>query len=562
MTLETNPLLTLAIVLVAAVASGSLAQRLRLPAITGQILIGVLLGPSVLNMFEAETIHGLRPITHFALGLVAVTVGSHLNLKQLRNATKRLLLLLSLEAILTPALVFISVLYMPDTDWYFAALLATMAISTAPATIISIVKETRSKGVFVKTLVAAVALNNIACICLFEFAHTAAYVSLDPEGGHTVLSAVMAPIVQLASSALLGGVAGAILVAVTRRVIRAERLATASIITILLTAGLADFLGISALLSCLILGVTLANLTPEKEEVGHAVFSNFESAIFAVFFTLAGMEMDFQYAIPGGLMAILLVATRIMGKVSSSYIAMKLAGATDSVRRYLGMALVPQAGIAVGLILLIQENEIFPVQMREYFLAVGLTAVMLSEIIGPILTRYALVRSGEFGMDRARLIDFLHEENIDTNFTARNKEEAIEKLTDLLIRSNRLNIDRDKLLNSVMERERDFSTCFGEGLAIPHGTLEEGSEIIGAMGISREGLDIETPDGIPVHCMILLATPVTMRNRHLEVLAAFAKTIGSDRNIQRQLFNAKSSAHAYDLLHAEELEDYNYFLED
>ncbi|MGD8396269.1 MAG: cation:proton antiporter [Candidatus Eiseniibacteriota bacterium] len=561
MFVDPNPLLTVAIVLIAGVAGGAAVGRLGLPAITGQILIGVLLGRSGLHLFEHHVVDNLHPLTTFALGLIAVAVGNHLHIRRLHNALRRLSILLVLESTLTPALVFVGVLLLPGTHWTMGALLAAMAISTAPATIVAIVRETRSKGVFVKTLVAAVALNNIACVCLFELAHAFVRVHLDPSSGNSAIDALVAPLRELVASAALGGGIGMVLVVATRRTVRSDRLATASMLAILFTSGLADYLGVSSLLSCVFLGVLLANVTPNKEEIGHRVFQNFESAILAVFFTLAGMELDFAYLVPGGGLALLVVALRLLGKVTAANLAMRLSGATDRVRRYLGPALVPQAGVAVALILLVTEDPVFePIQ--QLFLAVALTSVTLNEIIGPILTRYALVRSGDHGRDRARLIDFLHEENITTNLVARSKEEAIARLTDLLISSNHLDVDREELLESILSRERVLSTCIGEGLALPHGVLPAGRSIAGAMGISRAGLDLDAPDGKPVHCMVLLATPPDAEGRHLEVLAALARAVGSDRDIQRQLYNARSAAHAYDLLHAEESEDFNYFLEE
>ena len=227
----------------------------------------------------------------------------------------------------------------------------------------------------------------------------------------------------------------------------------------------------------------------------------------------------------------------------------------------MGFALVPQAGVAVGLLLSVQADPVLA-DIAPTLLAVGLTTVALNEIIGPVLTRIALVKSGESGLDRPRLIDFLHEENIVTNLSATTKEEAIKQLTDVLISTNRLEADKDRLLDSVLTREADMSTCFGEGLAVPHGLLPTGSRMVGAMGISPEGLPFETPDGKPVHCMVVLATPENERDRHLQVLAALAKIVGSDRNIRRQLYHAASAAHAWEVLHAEETEDINVYLDD
>ena len=156
-----DPLLILAAILLVGMTLAGLAQRIHLPGVTGQILAGVLLGSSGLAVFEEDAIQGLQPLTHFALALIGVTVGAHLNLRRLRNAGKRLFLLLLAEATVTPILVGLSLIWLLDAPGMLAVLLGTLAISTAPATIVTIVRETRSRGIFVKTLVAAVALNNM-----------------------------------------------------------------------------------------------------------------------------------------------------------------------------------------------------------------------------------------------------------------------------------------------------------------------------------------------------------------------------------------------------------------
>lgn len=574
-----GPILTLALVLVIGLIFGRLSKAMGLPSITGQIVAGFLMCEDVLHVFGVEEIEALAPITDFALGLIGVAVGSHFQIKRLRNAWKRLAILLLFEASLVPLLVMGALYFFGEKAsmgsaghsgiWLIAPLLAALAVSTAPATIVALVKETHSKGVFVKTLVAAVALNNLACIALFELAHEFVDAELAPNttGSLPWLDLVMAPMEQLVYSALLGGTIGLALILWTRRIHRSDRLATFSMVAILLTSGLGDWLQVSPLLASLFLGVTLANVTPDKDEIGHAVFANFEIAIYSAFFVIAGLHLDLDVVKTALFLSLLVLGARFLGKYGAARISMKLAGATRRVRQYLGLALIPQAGVAIGLIIIVVEDPLFASteemrHLRGLFVAIGLSSVLFNEIIGPITTRYALEKSGDTGQDRARLIDFLHEENIITDLEAQTKEEAIAKLVDLLIASQHLTTDRETLLQSVLERERDFSTCLGSGLAIPHGALDGGDQILGVMGISREGLEFETPDGLPVHCMILLATPENQRNRHLEVLAAFARAIGRDPSVQNILYHAKTPAHAYELLHAEETADFNYFLED
>ena len=191
-----DPFVVLSVILVGGLGLGWVAQRLRLPGVTGQILAGVLMGPAVLALFSMESIHRLAPLTHFALALIGVTVGAHLNLRRLRNAGKRLILLLVAEAVLVPLMVIVAIRLLTETPPFFASLLGALAISTAPATIVALVREARARGVFVKTLIAAVAINNVTCIVLFEVARGAARLAIlegigvEPGAGDQLLGVV------------------------------------------------------------------------------------------------------------------------------------------------------------------------------------------------------------------------------------------------------------------------------------------------------------------------------------------------------------------------------------
>ncbi|MFT5696993.1 MAG: PTS system fructose-specific IIC component [Myxococcota bacterium] len=157
----------------------------------------------------------------------------------------------------------------------------------------------------------------------------------------------------------------------------------------------------------------------------------------------------------------------------------------------------------------------------------------------------------------------MQEENIVTDFQVDDKAQAIERLVDLLINSHEMpGVNRDELLASVMAREEEASTCLGGGLAVPHGILPDAIPMVGVMALSREGLHFESPDGRPIHCMVLLGTSNDERKRHLQVLATLASHVGADHAFQELLFNATSPAHAYEVLHGEESEDFNYFLEE
>ena len=555
-----KPLLALALILVAALASGAVAKRVRLPKVTGQILAGVLMGEAGLRLFDGEVLHALTPLTTFALALMAVTVGTHLSFRRLRNAGRRLTILALAEATLTPLVVVTLLTLFTDVSLGLAALFATSAIATAPATTVALVQELRAKGVFVKTLVAAVAINNMLAIFLFEVVRSVLRSQVDDVAG--AVSQLAAPALQLLLAAAIGAGVALSLQLLDRFYKKGDLPSAASLVALALTSGLAAWFGASSLLACLFLGLVQANLSRERGKIVDAVFTDFQPAILGIFFTLAGMHLSFEHAAAAGLVAVLVFFGRALGKFLAGSLAMRLAGATARVRNNLGLALIPQAGVAVALVILIQEDPFFA-DKAELFAAVTLTVVTVNEVIGPLATRFALQRSGEAGLDRMRLLDFIQEENIVVDFEAPTKEEAIAQLVDVMATSHHLSAaERELLLETTLAREAQASTAFGGGLAVPHGFIPEGQGMVGVMGISSRGLHFETPDGEPVHCMVLLGTAESERDRHLQVLAALARTIGVDPAFQAQLFHAGSAAHASELLHGEESHDFNYFLDD
>jgi len=562
-----DPLLILAVVLLAGSGLGGVARRLRLPSPTGQILAGVLLGPAVLDLFSDRDLAALAPLTDFALALIGVTVGAHLNLRRLRNAGRRLALLLVSEALIIPWVVGLFLLALSDAPLSVILLLGPLALATAPATIVAVVRESRARGVFVKTLIAAVAINNLTSILLFELAHSVSALVLQDDFGFSsltdpaLLAACSISISQLAGGILVGLLAALVVHLLAKRIIHHERLTTVSAIAILFTTGLASALDLSPLLAAMALGVVQTNLNPARDRLVDSVFANFEPAILCVFFTLAGSHLRIDQAGAATSIALVFFAARCFGKMISARIAMQLAHATQGVRDNLGLALLPQAGVAIGLVIVIEEDPRFDL-IEPLFVAVVLTSVTLNEILGPIATRFALARAGEVDSDRPRLIDFLQEENIRTDLEAVSMEDAIRQLTDLLVDSHELRaIDREALVQSVLTREAEVSTCVGGGLAVPHGELPEGVPMVGVMGVCRGGLAFDTPDGQPIHCIVLLATPRGERDRHLAVLAALARKIGTDATVQRALYSATTAAHVYQILHDDE-EDLNYFLDD
>jgi mannitol/fructose-specific phosphotransferase system IIA component (Ntr-type) len=328
--------------------------------------------------------------------------------------------------------------------------------------------------------------------------------------------------------------------------------------------GLAAGFGTSGgILACTFAGIAVTNLRHDLVRSCEAYLQSIGGVLFALFFTFAGMRLDFGLVPAATGLVGLYFLSRLVGKTFSAFAAMSLAGVPHNVRNYLGIALLPHGGVAVGLILLVaSQGSGFSEEVKSLVNTVGLAALAINQLLGPSATRFALLRAGEDHKDRPRLLDFLQEQHIVVGLTGDDRETTIRALAAQLFATSTLEIPQEEFVQLVLKRDASETTCLGRGLMIPHAILNEESDIKGVLGLSSEGLDLDAPDGRLVHAVLLLATPEMERHRHLQVISAFATLIVKDSNLMEQLYHARSAAHAYDVLHADDQADLNYFLEE
>tara|TARA_R110002049_G_scaffold285698_1_gene466716 strand:- start:111092 stop:112843 length:1752 start_codon:yes stop_codon:yes gene_type:complete len=560
-----DPLFNFATVLTAGIIGGELFARIGLPKVTGWIATGILLRSLLLpgmNVSEdPAALDKFKPFMSFVLGYIAFTVGATLYFASLRNTGKRIGLLLLGEATITfsviaAALYLIGPLISPSMNKEAAVLLAAIGIAAAPGTTVLVIQEARARGILTRTLIAAIGLIDMVAVGVFVFVSIALG---DEQGWVHAFNAVGT---QFLTTFMIGGSCSLIALALTRTIVSPAFLGPTMVAVILGSWGAASGFGTSGgILACTFAGIVVTNVRHDTVRSVEAYLHSIGGVLFALFYTLAGMRLDFGLIPKAAGLVFLYFVVRLAGKSISAYTAMTMAGMTDNVRKYLGIALLPHGGVAVGLILLIQGDPAFA-GVEETVTTVGLAALAINQLLGPSATRIALTRVGEDHKDRPQLLDFLEEHRITTDLGGETREEIIRSLSSLLYSTSKLTVPEEDFVQRVIERDRSVTTCLGQGLMIPHAILDEGDDIKGVLGISRAGVDLNAPDGAPVHAVLLLATPESDRRRHLEVLAAFATSITRDVNFREQLYHARSPAHAYDILHHEDQEDLNYFLED
>ncbi len=564
-----DPLLNMATVLLAGIIGGELFALMRMPKVTGWIATGILVRqiglPGMDTSVDPKCLDRFLPYMHFVLGFIAFTVGATLYFRNLRNTGKRIGLLLLGEALITPLIVGVVMLFVAPLfpagktmGLAPAILLAAIAIAGAPGTTVLVIQEARAQGNLTRTLLAAIGLIDMVAVAVFVFA---TMILGDKLGWVHALQSVAA---QFGITFAIGASCSAIAILLTRTIVSPAFLGPTMAAVILGAWGFAAGFGTSGgILACTFAGIVVTNLRHDLVRSAEAYLQAISSVLFALFYTFAGMRLDFSLVPQAAGLVMIYFIARFAGKYISAFATMSLAGVTRSVRNYLGLALIPHGGVAVGLILLVAEDSSgFSDEVKSLVTTVGLAALAINQLLGPSAARYALLKAGEDHKDRPRLLDFLQEHRITVGLTGSDKEATIRLLASQLYASFDMELPEDEFVQKVLRRDEMETTCLGRGLMIPHAILDDGEAIRGVLGISQEGLDFDAPDGRLVHAVLLLATPETERKRHLQVLAAFATAITRDTNLAEQLYHARSAAHAYDVLHADEQTDLNYFIQD
>ena len=374
---------------------GRLGNLIRLPRVTGYIIAGIIFGPSLLKIFSENSMAQLQFIPQLALGVIALVIGAGLSFSLVKRLGFRLILITILQALgaFILVLLFLFLFKMP----LGAALpLAAIATATAPAATVAIIKEYRSKGPLTETTLAVVALDDAIAIILFGLILTLDLKHLSTFG-ETALASLSASFMEILIALAIGialGLAAHVLIKMTKEL-------TDSLIIILgivlLGIGIAAISETSALLTNMFLGLTLINVSSKNSEMV-VNLEKLTPPIYCFFFVLAGAHLNLKVFTTAGwaliTWAVIFVIMRIIGKISGAYAGGTLSRAPDTIRKYLGLTLIPQAGVAIGLTLLITKASSF-FEFRSLILNITLMAVAFNEIVGPICTKFALFKAKE-----------------------------------------------------------------------------------------------------------------------------------------------------------------------
>lgn len=400
--MELNLVLAIGIITVIGFLGGRAAERLRFPRVTGYILIGVLLSPSVLNIISRETIDNLGIITDIALGIIAFLIGGSLRLESLRKLGRSIAWITPLQSVgawllVTLLLAFLGprILTIPNATFYntyfpIAFIIGAISCATAPAATVAIINECKAKGPFTTTLLAVVALDDAIAVVAFAIAVGVCQPLVSGVGGIPFYQMLGAPALHIAQSLGIGAAFAFALIYIARLVRTRPLLLVVVFGMIMACIGVTNLLGVSLILANMTIGFIVVNRLKETETF--LVLEEIEDVIFAMFFVLAGLHFDLAVMKIAGILAVLVFGARCLGKYFGTRAGAAISHASVEVRKYLGFALLPTAGVALGLVLL--AGRAFPTFGAIMVNAV-LASVIINELVAPPVTRYAIFKSGE-----------------------------------------------------------------------------------------------------------------------------------------------------------------------
>ena len=397
-----NLLLLLGIAVAVGFGSGKLFQKLRLPQVVGYLIAGILLGSSFLRLYKPQLLDQLTDMTTFALGLIGFIIGSELRLGTLRRLGKSIFFILFFEALGAFLLVTLGVFAFTG-KLYLGLIFGALGSATAPAATVGVLWEYKSRGQLTSTLLAIVGLDDAMALILYGFAISISK-TLFANVGMSVVNIALKPVGEILLSLAVGAVLGLVLSSLARRMRNKGETLVLSLAAILLCSGLARTWGLSLILSNMAMGFALANLAPFGGRRTYSVVQSFVPPVYVLFFVLIGARLQIGLLPQMGVLGLIYLVSRALGKMLGARLGAQASGAAQVVRRYLGICLISQAGVAVGLAIDVYR-EFFQLgdvgaQVGIMVLTVITATTFVLELAGPPCVRWAVVKAEEAGKAR------------------------------------------------------------------------------------------------------------------------------------------------------------------
>ncbi len=397
--MEFGPLFIIGAALVLSVIGAALMKKVRVPQILGFMLAGVVL--ALLGLFGEGTKESLYPVVDLALGMIGYNIGLEIRKDIFRGKTRQMGIVLILESSLTFIIVSLLAFWVTGLI-HIAMVFGAVASATDPASTVMVIWERHAKGKLTDTLMFVLALDDVVAIILANISISIAVIVYAAPGTVTVLSVLLISVWDLFASIIIGAVAGFAMVYFINQEKDRSRLLELELGVIILLVGFMTVLEISAILACMVFGFVIGNwVDAEKDPVSH-IMKTVMSPIVMIFFVFVGASIDITViaSVTVVILAIAYVGGRSFAKYVGAYTGAKISKMSEDITRNLGLCLMSQAGVAVGLTLVVERSFLTlnnPDATAAGLLILNVVALttMILQVIGPISAQVGLQRAGE-----------------------------------------------------------------------------------------------------------------------------------------------------------------------
>lgn len=378
-------------ILIVGFVLGKALRKLRSTEILAYLLSGIIIGP-VLGFNAPEQLSVI--ITGLTLAFVAYTVGLSFSLSFLKRMGKRLIIIMAAQVLVTSTVVW-GLVYLLTRNLPLAIILGSLAPAASPAGTIAVLRDLRAKGTLTDTTIAMVGLADAVVVVIFSLAITWAHVLLGGEAG--ISSAVTSASWEILGGLGLGGVVGAVAsYSIKRMQLTSDNIFVVTVAVVVLCWGLAGMIGVSTILACMALGVAVTNINVHIGNESNKAIDNVMTPIFVLFFAVIGMSMDFSLFYLVWPVVIVYCLGRAIGMIAGCRAGAIMSRADPAVRRYLGLALLNQAGVVMGLAFLAAQ-ALSGYELGGTIITTMATTTVVYGLLAPLALQYAIKKAGEAG---------------------------------------------------------------------------------------------------------------------------------------------------------------------
>ena len=393
-------IIAVSIMLFAGFSMTRITKLMKLPNVTAYIIAGIIIGPFCLKLVPASVVEGTDFISDIALAFIAFSVGEFFKLSALKKNGIKTIVITLFEALSAAAIIFILTFFILKLDIVFSIVLSALASATAPTSTAMTIRQTKAKGDFVDTLLQVIALDDVLSLIAFSISISVASVFLS-GGSEVSATTIVMPIITNIGVMIIGGFFGFFLKLLMPKKRSNDNRLIISVSTLFVFCGICALLDISPLLGCITMGMVYINITEDDKLFKQLNY--FSPPFLLLFFVRSGMnlQIDSLFSSTGSsgsspiiLIAILYFFVRMIGKYGGAFFGCMVTKKSKECRNYLGLALIPQAGVAIGLAAL--GARALGGETGANLQTIILTSSILYEIIGPAAAKLSLYLSGSY----------------------------------------------------------------------------------------------------------------------------------------------------------------------